>query len=109
MILWQEARIDLMIMFVLAGDSQLLSIMKNNDFVLFVYIGISLLFMILVFTFFAKRRKRHELRYPQDLKDFRRALLTNDIENIDRLGSHIIWNESLTQENATISGYMECR
>ena len=67
-----------------------------------VYLAVSLAFMLLVFYLLAKRRSRHQEKYPKDWDVFKDSLDRNDIEAIRDLGNRIVWNDYLLQEHKEI-------
>ena len=63
---------------------------------MFIYLGGSIVFLIIVFAIIATRRENHKSTYPVVYNKFIEALAKDNIEEIELYGDQLIWNEFFT-------------
>ena len=58
-----------------------------------------IIFLVLIYRFLRRRKKKHAERYEGDIQQFEKALSEKNIPQIAFYGDRIIWNEHLEQSD----------
>lgn len=64
-----------------------------------IYLGVSLIFLVLVFFVIIKRSRKHKSEYPKLFDQFAKALKKEDNKLIIEFGDKLIWNDHFTIEH----------
>lgn len=67
-----------------------------------VYLGISIAVAIWIAVFLKGRAQRDMNSYPRDWFSFKMALETNNIREIEKYGSTVLWNSNLKKNHKEI-------
>jgi|SRR5690554_1540221 len=74
----------------------------NTITLIVVYYGFSIVFVISVVIFLWKRKKRHRNNYPKDWKHLKHAIEEENINDLAKYGSRVIWNDNLEAQHKKI-------